>query len=211
MKTVLIVGVGNATAGPIAQKLKEDGHRVFLCDTREELERAQVQGSNVISADIYQESSVEQAVGEVVSKAGSLEVLVNNTMEVQPDSFEELSADRLRQSFRKAVIPAMLFTKAVMKLMEEKKIHGDIVNVSSDHAFVSDEEFFSASTVSWAMRGTTRAMAKQLSKLDIRVNACCVGDVPPEAAAEMVSFLTEGKIVDVTGQNIMVNDGRYMD
>lgn len=97
-------------------------------------------------------------------------------------------------------------------MMKEHKHGGHIVNMSRDNAFVTDPNKFIPSTTAWAMRGTTRAMAKQLAKPDIKVNACCVGDkAAPEEVANAVLFLADDGNRNMTGQNIMVNHGTYMD
>lgn len=142
-----------------------------------------------------------------------IDALINAQTDTPVKTFAETSSADIRSAFGSGLIPAMLFTQSASDWMIRKEIKGRIVNLSSDRAFQASDDSFIESVTSWALRGTTRAMAKHLAKAkkDIEVNACCVGAVSPEEAAEMVAFLAGESNVNITGQNMMVNDSRVMD
>lgn len=157
----------------------------------------------------------EAAVRELFTRLGQefdhIDALINAQTDTPVKTFAETSSADIRSAFGSGLIPAMLFTQSASDWMIRKEIKGRIVNLSSDRAFQTSDDSFIESVTSWALRGTTRAMAKHLAKKDIKVNACCVGAVSPEEAAEMVAFLAGESNVNITGQNMMVNDSRVMD
>lgn len=176
-------------------------------------ETLQKKGSKIlaVSGNLEKEEDVKAIFAKIEQEYGRIDVLVNNSFRAAKKSFEETSYEEFQADFRHCVIETMLVSQEASALMTKKKIHGHIANASSDHAFVVDPKEFDSSVDAWALRGTTRAMAKQLAKADIKVNAFCIGEADPEGVAELVAFLVGDVNVNMTGQNVMVNGGRYMD
>lgn len=216
-KAALITGAGNPFGRAAALRLAQDGFALALCDeTEEKLQNIPVELRESAACRIYVVSESDEAVvreffTRLEGEFDHMDVLVNARINNPVKSFVETNSDDIRSAFGSGVIPAMLFTQSVSDWMIRKGIKGHIVNISSDRAFQASDDSFIESVTSWALRGTTRAMAKHLAKKDIKVNACCVGDASPEEAAEMVAFLAEDTNANITGQNMMVNHGRVMD
>lgn len=213
-KTVLLTGALGPNGREIAQLFHEQGYQVVIqdADAAGAAALAKALGVKAVTGDICTDEGAK-AVAEAAKEAcGSIDILINNAGDYPASTFEDATADDLRKAFRSNVIAAMCTTKAVSAIMKEQKKGGRIVNMSRDNAFVTDPEQFLPSTTAWAMRGTTRAMAKQLAKPDIKVNACCVGgEATPEEVANVVMFLADDGNRNMTGQNIMVNHGAYME
>lgn len=216
-KTVLITGAGGPLGRAIALRLARDGFALALCDeTEEKLQNIPAELSEGVACRTYAVcQNDEAAVRELFARLGQefdhIDVLINAQTDTPVKTFAETSSADIRSAFGSGLIPAMLFTQSASDWMIRKGIKGRVVNLSSDRAFQASNDSFIESVTSWALRGTTRAMAKHLAKKDIKVNACCVGAVSPEEAAEMVAFLAGESNVNITGQNMMVNDGRVMD
>lgn len=213
-KTVLITGALNANGRAIAKRFCEDGFQVVLHDADEKQteEFAKEIGAVSVGGDLCTDEGAQKAVDSVVSACGGIDVLINNAGDYPAGTFEETTADDLRNAFHSNVIASLCVSKAVSANMKKRKTGGHILNASRDNAFTTDKNQFVPSVTAWAMRGTTRATAKQLSKADIKVNAYCVGgDVTPEETANVAAFLASDINADITGQNIMVNNGEYMD
>lgn len=216
-KAALITGAGSPIGRAIALRLAQDGFALALCDeTKEKLDGIPAElGETAVCRTYAVSQSDEAAVHALFAKLEDefdhMDVLINAKTGNPAKTFAEASSADIRAAFSAGVIPAMLFTQSVSDWMIRKKTGGRIVNISSDRAFQASDDSFIESVTSWALRGTTRAMAKHLAKKDIKVNACCVGAVPPEEAAEMAAFLAGDGNGNITGQNMMVNAGRVMD
>lgn len=213
-KTVLIAGVLGSNGKAIARLFAQKGYQVAVQDEDYAGAKtfAEEIGATAIAGDITSDDGATAVAKAAKNDYGTIDILINNAGKYPAGTFDEVTADDLRAAFKSNVIAAMCVTKAVSAIMKEQKTGGHIVNMSRDNAFVTDPERFIPSTTAWAMRGTTRAMAKQLAKPDIKVNACCVGDkATPEEVANAVMFLADDGNRNMTGQNIMVNHGIYMD
>lgn len=214
-KVAFVSGAASDDGAAIVRQLVKDGYSVAINDKDEEKAKALAKkdGKNItfLSGNVYTEAGADALFQKFSDSFERLDLLVCNAVDFTPDTFEELSADDLRDGFRNSVIPAMLCIQRTSAIMIEKKIPGRILIASTENAHESDKDQFSMSVEGWALRGMTRATAKQLAKADIKVNAYCVGDVPPEGVAGLVSYLASDWNQDITGQNIMVNDGTYMD
>lgn len=213
-KTVLITGALGPNGRCIARLFAKEGYNVVLQDEDAAgvEEFAKELGATAVAGDICTDEGAQSVVDVAKKAAGTLDILINNAGKYPSGTFDEVTADDLRAAFKSNVIAAMCVTKAVSAVMKEQKTGGHIVNMSRDNAFGTEADKFLPSTTAWAMRGTTRAMAKQLAKPDIKVNACCVGDkATPEEVAGVVMYLADDGNRNTTGQNIMVNHGTYMD
>ena len=93
-----------------------------------------------------------------------IDALINAQTDTPVKTFAETSSADIRSAFGSGLIPAMLFTQSASDWMIRKEIKGRIVNLSSDRAFQATDDSFIESVTSWALRGTTRAMAKHLAK-----------------------------------------------
>jgi 3-oxoacyl-[acyl-carrier protein] reductase len=125
-----------------------------------------------------------------------------------------------------------LVTKLVLAKMLRKR-RGRVVNIvsTSGQAGMAGQVNYSAAKA--GLIGATKALAQEMGKRDILVNAVAPGfiqtdmtkDLPwdailpkiplgrvgrPEEVAEVVSFLCSAKATYITGQTIAVNGGIYM-
>ncbi len=213
-QTVFLTGALNRYGRAIAGRFKAKGYTVVLLDRDEAALQELAEELDVAYAagDLQQEDGAAQTVTAALAASGTVDVLVNNTADFPSGGFEETAPDSLRQAFASCIIPVLNVSNAVVKILKEQNKGGHIVNMSRDNAFTTDPQEFLSSTVSWALRGTTRAMASQLAGQDIKVNACCVGpQASDEEAANVAFYLGSDVNQNITGQNVMVNHGRYTD
>src|SRR4051812_27873767 len=117
-------GIGEATA----RALQAAGYRVFGTYRRPPATRSP--GIEYLTCDVTSDESVQAAVGEVLSKASRIDLLVNNAGVGLIAGAEESSLEQAKSLFDVNVFGLLRMTKAVLPIMRRQRA-GRIVNISS--------------------------------------------------------------------------------
>src|SRR3954468_19412456 len=117
-------GIGEATA----QALHSAGYRVFGTSRRSPGTRSP--GIEYLVCDVTSDESVQAAVGEVLTKAGRIDLLVNNAGVGLVAGAEESSLEQAKSLFDVNLFGLIRMTKAVLPTMRKQRA-GRIVNLSS--------------------------------------------------------------------------------
>ncbi len=117
-------GIGEATA----RALHSAGYRVFGTSRRAPATRSP--GIEYLVCDVTGEDSVQAAVGEVLSQAGRIDLLVNNAGVGLVAGAEESSVEQAKSLFDVNLFGVFRMTKAVLPTMRRQG-SGRIVNISS--------------------------------------------------------------------------------
>ena len=117
-------GIGEATA----RALHAAGYRVFGTYRRPPATRSP--GIEYLACDVTSDESVKTAVGEVLSKAGRIDLLVNNAGVGLVAGAEESSLEQAKSLFDVNLFGVIRMTKAVLPTMRRQRA-GRIVNISS--------------------------------------------------------------------------------
>src|ERR671919_2461297 len=117
-------GIGEATA----RALHAAGYRVFGTSRRRPATRAP--GIEYLVCDVTSDESVQAAIGEVLSKAGRIDLLVNNAGVGLVAGAEESSLAQAKSLFDVNLFGLIRMTKAVLPPMRRQRA-GRIVNLSS--------------------------------------------------------------------------------
>ncbi|NVB81541.1 MAG: SDR family oxidoreductase [Kofleriaceae bacterium] len=184
-KLALVTGGGRGIGAACAKALAQAGANVIVCGrTQAELEAtAKEIGGTAIVCDVSDRAQADKLVG---SLPGRIDILVNNAGIAESASLEKTSDelwDRILEidataPFRlvRALAPAMV-----------KAGWGRIVNIASN-AGVSGYGYSSAyCAAKHAMVGFTRALAIDLARTGVTINALCPGWVHTKMSDEAVS------------------------
>jgi NAD(P)-dependent dehydrogenase (short-subunit alcohol dehydrogenase family) len=117
-------GIGEATA----RALHAAGYRVFGTSRRAPGTRSP--GIEYLVCDVTSDESVKAAVGEVLSKIGRVDLLVNNAGVGLVAGAEESSLEQAKSLFDVNLFGLIRMTKAVLPTMRKQRA-GRIVNLSS--------------------------------------------------------------------------------
>ena len=117
-------GIGEATA----RALHVAGYRVFGTSRRAPGTRSP--GIEYLVCDVTSDESVKAAVGDVLSKAGRVDLLVNNAGVGLVAGAEESSLEQAKSLFDVNLFGLIRMTKAVLPTMRKQRA-GRIVNLSS--------------------------------------------------------------------------------
>ena len=130
-RVILVTGCSSGIGRAAALALAERGHRVFA-SARNRNDLAELERHNLaaVALDVTDPATIAAAVETVLSRAGRIDVLVNNAGYGQYGSVEEVTTDEWRAQFEVNLFGAIAVTQAVLPAMRKQR-RGTIVNVSS--------------------------------------------------------------------------------
>ena len=130
---------------------------------------------HLIAGDLGYESHCRRVVEETVNELGRLDVLVNNAAEQHPqENIEDIDREQLERTFTTNIYSMFFLTKAAMKHLKEG---ASIINTTSVTAYRGSAELLDYASTKGAIVGFTRALALNLAKKKIRVNAVAPGPI----------------------------------
>jgi NAD(P)-dependent dehydrogenase (short-subunit alcohol dehydrogenase family) len=118
--------------------------------------------------DVTNEVSVTNAIQEISSEAGRIDVLVNNAGYGLNGAFEDLAIDEIKAQYETNVFGLIRTTQAVLPIMRRQR-SGTIVNISSGagrFGFPSSSAYVSTK---FAVEGLSESMSYELEPFGIRV------------------------------------------
>ena len=132
-------------------------------------------GGLVIAADVTEEGSVARAVASAVDRFGRLDVLVNNAGSFGGGAVTELALDRWRSVIDSHLTGAFLCSKHAARQMRAQGGGGKIINVGSMYSAFGPPDFADYAAAKTGVLGLTRALAVELARDRVQVNAILPG------------------------------------
>ena len=155
-------GIGEATA----RALHSGGYRVFGTYRRPPAKRAP--GIDYLACDVTSDESVSGAVAEVLSKAGRIDLLVNNAGVGLVGGAEESSLEQAKALFEVNLFGLIRMTKAVLPIMRRQR-EGRIVNISSVMGLIPAPFMALYSASKHAVEGYSESLDHEIRRSGIRV------------------------------------------
>jgi NAD(P)-dependent dehydrogenase (short-subunit alcohol dehydrogenase family) len=176
MKTALITGGAGAVGSATARLLADDGFAIVLLDVArepaerlaDELRRDAGVPVMIEAIDLSDPSALPPMVARVGERFGRLDCLVNNAGRTGASNIGEVDLDEWNAILALNLTAPMLLCKEAVPLMRRAG-GGAIINVAS-RVYLSGTGIGYTSSKS-GLVGLTRALAVQLGKDRIRVNA----------------------------------------
>jgi NAD(P)-dependent dehydrogenase (short-subunit alcohol dehydrogenase family) len=170
-------GIGRA----IAQKFAAEGSAVTFADLddaagRQAADELSASGLDVTfrRADVTVEADVQQTIEDIVTRHGTLDVLVNNAGVNAYFDATAMSAAEWDRVFAVDLKSAWLCAKYALPPMRRSG-RGSIVNIASIHAVLTIAGTFPYAAAKAGLLGLTRSLALEYGPEGIRVNAVLPG------------------------------------
>ena len=173
-KTVIVTGSSSGIGEGCARRFASEGANVILvARTKAKLDAVAAsldRGRTLaIAADVSKREDVARIVDATVERFGGIDVLHGNAGIVIDKPFEEFGADEWRETM--AVDVDGLFHGAQLALPYLKKSKGCIVHTASVSGLGGDWNMSAYNAAKGAVVNFTRALALDLARYGIRVNA----------------------------------------
>ena len=182
-KVALITGASVGIGRAAAMRFAELGADLVLADINfEKLQSVKAElahyGRDVLiyPCDVSDESRVNEITAYAMTHFGKVDILVNNAALWRNWSkFEETPIELWKKFLNVNVMSVVYFTNAVLPKMKEQN-YGRIINVCSVAGVYGNANMACYSATKAAVIGMSKALAKEVAKQGITVNAA---SVPP--------------------------------
>jgi len=185
-KTAIVTGGAQGIGRGIALRLARDGANIGLLDLQEEKARQTASeiealgvGALALRCDCTNYDQVKGAVDQVHRKFGSIDILINNTGMDRGDYFVDTDAAFWDQIISVNYKSFLIASHVCIPIMMEQK-GGNIVSMGSDAGRIGQPREVLYCGTKAAIMASTKALAKELSRFNIRVNAVSPGPVHTE-------------------------------
>jgi NAD(P)-dependent dehydrogenase (short-subunit alcohol dehydrogenase family) len=204
----LITGAGSGIGAAIALALAQQGCRLTLMgrsmqrlETQAQSLREQVAQVKVeiVSVDVSDMAQVQSAVAQAQERAGAVHILINNAglaqsqpfVRTDPELWQRTLAVNLNGTYHMtySVLPAMLQAA-------EQGTPGRIIQVASTAGLMGYPYVSAYTAAKHGVIGLTRALALELARQNITVNAVCPGYTDTAIVSQAID-----NIVNKTGQS----------
>jgi NAD(P)-dependent dehydrogenase (short-subunit alcohol dehydrogenase family) len=180
----VITGAADGIGRGVAERFAGEGSRVCLLDIHQEkLEKTaeEIAGRGEtrptsFCVDITRKEQLQETVAAIENSHGRIDILVNCAGILEHESIVEMQEERWDRIIGTNLKGMFLCTQAVARRMISRKC-GNIINISSDSAFLPVEGECAYSASKAAILAFTRVAALELGPYNIRCNAICPGAV----------------------------------
>ncbi|MCP3944569.1 MAG: 3-oxoacyl-[acyl-carrier-protein] reductase [Desulfobacteraceae bacterium] len=236
-ETALVTGASRGIGRAIAMALAASNRFVYLNYhsnhkiAQQTLDQIKEQGGDgaLLPFDVTDKNAAEDAVKKIISERKTLEILVNNAGIRDDMLMVWMKEENWQQVLNTNLTGFFNVTRLVVKKMLPKR-YGRIINISSTSGQLGQPGQVNYSASKAGLIGATKALAKEIAKRNITVNAVAPGfietemveglpleqiaqSIPagrlgqPQEVADAVLFLCSQKASYITGQVLGINGG----
>jgi len=193
-KVALVTGGSRGIGTAICRALAREGVHVGVNYNRSAEKAGIVAGelnasygvkSIPLVGDMAEEEAILAMLDKLEAELGNIDILVNNAACCPSGPITSYSKDEWEKTFAVNVTGAFIASREVVGRWLERDVRGTIVNVASQAAFLgSTTGHLPYDSSKGALVSMTRAIAREVAKQGIRVNAVAPGMVMTEMVAE---------------------------
>jgi acetoacetyl-CoA reductase len=236
-RTALVTGGSTGIGAAIAKEFKAAGYKVAITYSSHDEAASQFTNETGIpnfkwDVGVYDECV--EGVKRIQDELGPIDILVNNAGRTKDHMMHKMTYEDWHEIIHINLNSVFNMTKQVLDGMRERKF-GRIINISSINAQKGQIGQTNYCASKAGILGFTRALAKEVARLNITVNAIAPGyintamvekvpedilkgiidQIPlgrlghPEEIAKVARFLASEDAGYITGSTISANGGMY--
>jgi 3-oxoacyl-[acyl-carrier protein] reductase len=228
-KVAIITGGGRGLGRGIAEGFGAEGANVVINYMKDSSSantvaaKIKAAGADAIAikGDVSDEKSVKAMIDSCVEKFGKVDILVNNAGHLNSSPLAEMPVDMWDDMIRIHLRGMFLCTRfAIPRMLKQKS--GKIINMTGTFGVSGGAEFSHMSAAKAGMIGFTRALAREVGKQGINVNAIApamirtdlYNHMPDSVRDEIVGAYPLGRVGEVedvvsTAIFLATKDGDY--
>lgn len=201
-RTAVVTGGAQGLGFAIARQFIDEGARVVIADLDLDVTAAaadQLGGPSVARAvrcDVTSSAEVEALVNAAIAEFGSLDVMVNNAGITRDATLRKMTEEQFDQVIAVHLKGTWNGTRAAAAIMREQG-RGAIINMSSISGKVGFVGQTNYSAAKAGIVGLTKAAAKELAHLGVRVNAIQPGLIRSAMTEAMPQRIWDAKLAEV--------------
>ena len=175
-RVAIVTGAGQGIGRAIAEKLSQEGASVVVADINGETatKTAAEIGGLARTVDVSSEEQVAGLVRATIDNHGKVDILVNNAAIVPFTPWDDVDFAEWRRIMAVNLDGVYLTCRAVYPHMKEAG-YGRIVNISSNVILAGTPNLAHYVAAKGGVFGFTRALATELGRYGITVNAVAPG------------------------------------
>ncbi len=237
-RVALVTGGTRGIGEAICRMLKEEGYTVVAnYGGNEERARAfsEETGIPVYKFDVGSLSACEEAIAQIESEVGPIEVLVNNAGITRDGTMHKMSYEQWYDVVRTNLGSCFYVTRCLINGMRERGF-GRIVNIGSINGQAGQYGQVNYAAAKSGIHGFTKALAQECAAKGITVNAIAPGyvatdmvrAVPENVLEKIVAKIPVGRLGEaediargvvflvaddagfITGSTLSINGGQHM-
>lgn len=233
-KIAVVTGAAGGLGFAIIEEfLKEGATVVAICHhNRGKLDEIQTENLVIYHMDVCDKESVEVSARQIMEEVGDIDILVNNAGISRSSLFFSMEDEAWDSVIQTSLYGARNVIKAFLFSMLRKK-KGSIIQMSSVNGLVGTVGQSNYCAAKAGLIGMTKALAKEVAKKNIRVNAIAPGYIDtemintmkesqlevvkktipmnrfgkPEEVAKLTVFLASDDASYITGQTFVIDGG----
>ncbi len=194
-KTALITGSAKRVGKTLALALAERGCHIVVHygrsaeAARETVREIESQGVSAwaFSADLSDESAVQEVVPRALELAGRLDILINSASIFPPEDFLSASPKTWDTAMMVNLKTPFLLSQAFVRALPENQ-PGKIINLLDVIAMRPQNHHFSYTISKTGLEGLTQAMAVAVAARNIQVNGIALGAILPNVNDDPALF-----------------------
>ena len=174
-RVAIVTGAAQGIGKAIADKLAEEGAQVVVADLQgDAAEQAAPEGGAGLQCDVSSPDDVKRLVSETISRFGKLDVLVNNAAIVPFTAWDDVTFEDWRRIMSTNLDGVYLTCREAYGPMREAG-YGRIVNIASNVFLAGTPNLAHYVASKGGVVAFTRALAREIGKHGITVNAVAPG------------------------------------
>ena len=236
-RTAVVTGAAQGIGRAIAERMAADGAQVVLADLNaagvQQAAAAIGHGAVGVACDVSDKAQVDSML-EGAARGGAIDILVNNAAIVPFIAWDDVDLEHWRQIIDVNLTSVFLTCRKATDMMRAAGRKGRIVNIASNTFFAGTPNMAAYVASKGGVIGFTRALATEVGKYGITVNALSPGLIEsegvkasphngafdfvgmlqaipgkgqPSQIASVVSFLASDDAEWMTGQTVNVDAG----